>query len=193
MNAERHWTREPSYSVKRDLVRRWKQLPFLERGRTEQEHWIPLRWDGGDRMLSGKQSVVSPKWEDLNSTEGNVGWNLLRYSAPSYFWCFFRKQVSESLPLEGVNSHHTYSSLSHNSTLSIMYFNARSVFRKLDNLKLVCAIHHPDVICIVESWLDKEISDSELSLDGYNVSRVNRNRHGGGVLNEIYSCTQSCF
>ena len=63
-----------------------------------------------------------------------------------------------------------------------MYFNARSVFRKLDNSKLVCAIHHPDVICIVESWLDKEISDSELSLDCYNVSRVDRNRRGGGVL-----------
>ena len=86
--------------------------------------------------------------------------------------------------MEGANSHHTDSSLSHlhNSTLSIVYFNARSVFRKLDNLKLVCAIHQPDVICIVESWLDKEISDSELSLDGYNVSRVDRNRHGGGIL-----------
>ena len=86
--------------------------------------------------------------------------------------------------MEGVNSHHTNSSLSHlhNSTLSIMYFNTRSVFCKLDNLKLVCAMHQPDVICIIESWLDKEISDSELSLDGYNVSRVDRNRHGGGVL-----------
>ena len=53
--------------------------------------------------------------------------------------------------MEGVNSHHTYSSLSHlhNSTLSIMYVNARSVFRKLDDLKLVCAIHEPDVICII--------------------------------------------
>ena len=83
--------------------------------------------------------------------------------------------------MEGVNSHHTDSSLSHphNST---MYFNARSVLRKLDNLKLVCAIHQPDVICIVESGLDKEISDSELSLSSYNVSRVDRNRHGGGVL-----------
>ena len=94
------------------------------------------------------------------------------------------QKVSESLPMEGVNSHQTDSSLSHphNSTLSIMYFNARSVLRKLDNLKLVCAIHQPDVICIVESWLDKEISNSKLSLDGYNVSRVDRNRHGGGVL-----------
>ena len=125
-------------------------------------------------------------------------WGQCRLEPPSILsplllLMLFRKQVSESLPLEGVSSHHTYSSFSHNSTLSIMYFNARSVFRKLDNLKLVCAIHHPDVICIVESWLDKEISDSELSLDGYNVSRVNRNRHGGGVLIEIYSCTQSCF
>ena len=84
--------------------------------------------------------------------------------------------------MEGANSHHTDSSLSHNSTLSIVYFNARSVFRKLDNSKLVCAIHQPDVICIVELRLDKEISDSELSLDGYNVSRVDRNRHGGGIL-----------
>ena len=50
--------------------------------------------------------------------------------------------ISESLPMEGVNSHHTNGSLSHlhNSTLSITYFNARSVFCKLDNLKLVCAI-----------------------------------------------------
>ena len=97
---------------------------------------------------------------------------------------FFRGQVSESLPMEGVNSHHTNSSLSHlhNSTLFLMYINARSVFCKLDNLKLVCAIHQPDVICIVESWLDKEISDSKLSLDGYNVSRIDRNRHAGGVL-----------
>ena len=81
--------------------------------------------------------------------------------------------------MEGVNSHHNDSSLSHphNSTLSIMYFNARSVFCKLDNLKLVCAIHQP-IICIVQSWLDKEISDSELSLDG----RVDRNRHGGGLV-----------
>ena len=55
--------------------------------------------------------------------------------------------------MEGVNSLQTDSSLSHahNSTLSIMYFNARSALRKLENLKLVCAIHQPDVICIVQS------------------------------------------
>ena len=90
---------------------------------------------------------------------------------------FLENNSHESLLMEGVNSHHTDSSLSHapNSTLSIMYFNARSVLRKVDNLKLVCAIHQPDVIFIVESWLDKEISDSELSLDGYNVNRVDRN------------------
>ena len=52
---------------------------------------------------------------------------------PLLLLMLFREQVSESLPMEGANSHHTDSSLSHlhNSTLSIVYFNARSVFRKL--------------------------------------------------------------
>ena len=39
----------------------------------------------------------------------------------------------------------------------------------------------PHVICITESWLDTHISDQELSIDGYNIIRRDRNRHGGGV------------
>ena len=35
----------------------------------------------------------------------------------------------------------------------------------------------PDIVCIVESWMENEIS-----IDGYNVVRADRNRHGGGVL-----------
>ena len=40
----------------------------------------------------------------------------------------------------------------------------------------------PDIVCIVESWMENEISDDEISIDGYNVVRADRNRHGGGVL-----------
>jgi len=40
----------------------------------------------------------------------------------------------------------------------------------------------PDVVCIVETWLDGEICDQELVIDGYCVVRRDRNRHGGGVL-----------
>ena len=35
---------------------------------------------------------------------------------------------------------------------------------------------------IVESWMENEISDDEISIDGYNVVRADRNRHGGCVL-----------
>jgi len=38
----------------------------------------------------------------------------------------------------------------------------------------------PDVVCIVETWLDGEICDQELVIDGYCVVRRDRNRHGGG-------------
>ena len=34
-------------------------------------------------------------------------------------------------------------------------------------------------MCIVESWMENEISDDEMSIDGYNVVRADRNRHGG--------------
>ena len=40
----------------------------------------------------------------------------------------------------------------------------------------------PDIVCIVESWMENVISDDEISIDGYNVVRADRNRHGVGVL-----------
>ena len=45
----------------------------------------------------------------------------------------------------------------------------------------------PHVICIVETWLDECIQDSELSIANYKLVRLDRNRHGGGVL--IYVIT----
>ena len=40
----------------------------------------------------------------------------------------------------------------------------------------------PHVIGIVETWLDESIQESELSIENYNLVRLDRNRHGGGVL-----------
>jgi len=45
-----------------------------------------------------------------------------------------------------------------------------------------------DVICIVESWLNAEILDAEISLCGYQCYRRDRNRHGGGVVVYIRDC-----
>ena len=37
-------------------------------------------------------------------------------------------------------------------------------------------------MCIVESWLCSDISDNEISLPNYSIIRLDRNRHGGGIL-----------
>ena len=61
---------------------------------------------------------------------------------------------------------------------------------KLDYLRVICNMSKPDCVCIVESWLCPDIQDGELLIDGYDIVRLDRNRHGGGVLlfvNSVYS------
>ena len=69
-----------------------------------------------------------------------------------------------------------------NSNFSVLYFNARSLLPKVDCLRTVATVHSPDCICIVETWLNGDIFDSELCIEGYDIIRLDRNRHGGGVL-----------
>ena len=89
-------------------------------------------------------------------------------------------------PLSPLKSHPN-SNLDHCShlnagTLSILYFNARSLIPKFDELCLLVEIHQPDIVCIVETWLDHNISDNEIHIPGFQLYRLDRNCHGGGVL-----------
>ena len=63
-----------------------------------------------------------------------------------------------------------------------MYYNARSLVPKFDELLILADSHNPDVICITESWLSVDIQDSEILIPGYQSLRHDRNRHGGGIL-----------
>ena len=68
-------------------------------------------------------------------------------------------------------------------SLRILYYNARSLLPKLDELSATIEAHDfPDVVCIVESWLCHDIREQEIAIPNYNVFRHNRNRHGGGIL-----------
>ena len=53
---------------------------------------------------------------------------------------------------------------------------------KIDELRLICATSSPHIICVVEAWLGDDISDNEISILDYNVTRLDRNRHGGGII-----------
>ena len=63
-----------------------------------------------------------------------------------------------------------------------MYFNVRSLLPKIDHLRAICRLLSPDIICIVESWLDSTIADTEIFIQGYSIVRLDRSRHGGGVI-----------
>ena len=64
-------------------------------------------------------------------------------------------------------------------------------FLKLDELCAVAEATNPQVMCIVESWLSDEISDNELVIDNYQILRLDRNRHGGGIVMYIHSSLSS--
>ena len=68
-----------------------------------------------------------------------------------------------------------------------MYYNCRSLLPKVDELVAVCSTYHPDVVCLVETWLSDNIIDSELCIPGYTMVRLDRNGHGGGVALYIHS------
>ena len=64
--------------------------------------------------------------------------------------------------------------------LNILYLNARSILPKLIELRPICeAISYDD--CIVETWLDSEISDAELYIPGYRVFRHDTQNTQGGL------------
>ena len=73
------------------------------------------------------------------------------------------------------------------SNLPILYFNARSLLPKFDELLILCETYTPGIVCIVESWLSEDIEDSELIIPNYQVLRLDRNRHGGGILLYIHN------
>ena len=66
--------------------------------------------------------------------------------------------------------------------LSILYFNARSILPKFDELQAVCLTLDPDIICITKTWLSSDIEDQEIVLSDYYSCCLDRNRHGGGLV-----------
>ena len=76
----------------------------------------------------------------------------------------------------------THSSSTFIPPIKVFYFNASSVLPKLDKVNAICLTHSPHVICVVESWLSSDISNSKFSIPNYRSFRLDRNRHGGGLI-----------
>ena len=99
-------------------------------------------------------------------------------------------QVSECSYMKGVCSQMSTSFPNYCSpnvktcihNLSVLYFNVRSLIPKIDHLRVICASQNPGFVCIVETWLNSEVDDSEICIQGYSIVRLDRSRHGGGLI-----------
>ena len=70
--------------------------------------------------------------------------------------------------------------------LNIVYFNARSIKNKMDEFKIFVYQNKPDIIGIVETWLNEDQLDSELEIKDYKFLRKDRKNEfksqGGGII-----------
>ena len=53
---------------------------------------------------------------------------------------------------------------------------------KIDELRQIAIETNAAIIGITESKLDDTVLDAEIEIEGYSVTRSDRNRHGGGVV-----------
>ena len=47
---------------------------------------------------------------------------------------------------------------------------------------ILASLQNPDIIRIVVSWMDCSIIDTELNIFNYTLTRLDRSRHGDGIL-----------
>jgi len=56
------------------------------------------------------------------------------------------------------------------------------LFLNTFELCAVAGAYNPNIVCIVESWLGDCIFGEEVAIPGYRTPRLDRNRHGGGII-----------
>jgi hypothetical protein len=71
--------------------------------------------------------------------------------------------------------------------LHFLHLNARSLLPKLEEIKILAMNTNAAVMGITETWLDSSVTDTEIGIPNYLVTRRDRNREGGGVCLYIRS------
>ena len=66
--------------------------------------------------------------------------------------------------MEGENSQMANSQL---DSVTILYYNARSLIPKIDELSVLCALQNPGIVCVVETWLGPNVADLYTKLSSH--------------------------
>ena len=75
--------------------------------------------------------------------------------------------------------------------LHFIHININSLLPKIDELRSIAQKSNASIIGITETKLDNSVLDAEIKIDGYDLMRSDRNRHGGGVA--CYVRNGICF
>lgn len=70
--------------------------------------------------------------------------------------------------------------------IKIGFINVRSIYPKVDQIQHIIQNHDFDIFGVNKTWLDESVTSAELTMDGYDIVRKDRNRHGGGVCVYVY-------
>ena len=72
--------------------------------------------------------------------------------------------------------------------LKVLFWNTRSIYNKIDSVRLEITKTQPDILNISETWLNDSINNIEVDIPGYNLLRYDRGRdelgnikRGGGL------------
>jgi hypothetical protein len=63
----------------------------------------------------------------------------------------------------------------------IAHINIQSLRYKVDHIRVLLDLNQIYILCMTETWLDSNISNNEIHIDGYNIIRLDRShmQHGG--------------
>ena len=92
--------------------------------------------------------------------------------------CSYSGNTCSTVPLDPCLNHNS-THPTKSSPFNIIYYNARSLLPKMDELAAIVDAQSPEMTCVVETWLSQEVSSSEISLLGYQLCCLDRDRHGG--------------
>ena len=81
-----------------------------------------------------------------------------------------------------LNYEHVQNEIQSVKGFKIAHLNIRSLLKHIDEFRIFLRKKHFDIICLNETLLDETIANNEVLIDGYQIIRKDRIRHGGGVL-----------
>ena len=75
-------------------------------------------------------------------------------------------------------------------------WNSRSFLPKIEEIERIKILPNPEFIFIIETWLNSNIENSQIDINGYNINRydgtVESGKVTGGGLVMYYKATFNC-